>query len=67
MKGDKTLLEISRQFELHPNLIAQWKKQLIELAAQLFEKAGKDNAEAEAAERKSGQTFIGPERLADRT
>lgn len=57
MKGDKTLQEISRHFEVHPNLVAQWKKQLIELAAQLFEKSGKDNAAAEAAERKTDALF----------
>ena len=57
MKGEKTLQELALQFEVHPNMIAQWKKQLIEQAAQLFEKAGKGNAEAEAAERKSDQLF----------
>ena len=57
MKGEKTLQELALQFEVHPNMIAQWKKQLIEQAAQLFEKAGKGDAEAEAAERKSDQLF----------
>ena len=57
MKGDKTLQEIATQYEVHPNLVAQWKRQLIEMAAQLFEKAGKGNAAAEEAERKTDALF----------
>lgn len=57
MKGEKTLQELALQFEVHPNMIAQWKRQLIEQAAGLFEKAGKGNAEAEAAEYKTDQLF----------
>ena len=57
MKGEKTLQELALQFEVHPNMIAQWKRQLIEQASQLFEKAGKGNAVAEAAEHKTDQLF----------
>jgi transposase-like protein len=56
-KGEKTLQELALQFEVHPNMIAQWKRLLIEQAAQLFEKTGKGNAEAEIAERKTDQLF----------
>ena len=57
MKGEKTLQEIATQYEVHPNLIAQWKKQLISMAAQLFEKAGKDDLDAKEAERKTLELF----------
>jgi transposase-like protein len=57
MKGDKTLQEIATRYEVHPNLVTQWKKQLIAQAAQLFEKAGKGNAAAEEAERKTDALF----------
>jgi len=57
MRGEKTLQEISKLYEVHPNLVAQWKKQLIELAAQLFEKAGKENTANEEAERKTDELF----------
>lgn len=57
MRGEKTLQEISTLYEVHPNLISQWKKQLIEQAAKLFEKAGKENATAEEAERKTDALF----------
>ena len=57
MKGDKTLQEMATRYEVHPNLIAQWKRQLIEMASQLFEKAGKGNTAAEEAERKTDALF----------
>jgi len=57
MKVEKTLQELALQFEVHPNMIAQWKRHLIEQAAQLVEKAEKGNAEAEAAEYKTDQLF----------
>jgi transposase len=37
MRGDKTIAEIASQYEIHPNQIMQWKKQLAEEAAGIFE------------------------------
>jgi len=36
IKGDKTLAELSEQFDLHQNQIQDWKKQLLEHAATVF-------------------------------
>ena len=36
LKGDKTIAELSQQFELHPNQITQWKAKLKEHAADVF-------------------------------
>ncbi|MDO9548793.1 MAG: transposase [Candidatus Marinimicrobia bacterium] len=36
LKGLKTLNEIAREYEVHPNQISTWKKQLPERLPQLF-------------------------------
>jgi transposase len=46
LKGEKTLLELAQQFDVHANQITQWKSQLLEGAAGVF---GGD-AKAETAE-----------------
>ena len=35
--GDKTLAELSQQFEVHPNQITQWKRQLSDQASAVFD------------------------------
>jgi transposase-like protein len=38
IKGEKTLSEISSEFEVHPNMIRQWKAKMLENAATVFTK-----------------------------
>ena len=43
LKGDKTITELAEQFEVHPNQITDWKRQLQENATIAFgEKPEKD-------------------------
>ena len=45
LKGDKTLAELSKQFDVHPNQITDWKTRLQEGAAGVF---GEDKVEQQA-------------------
>jgi transposase len=36
VRGVKTVAELSKQFDLHPNLISDWKMQLLERAESVF-------------------------------
>ena len=45
IKGDRTVPELAGEFGVHPNQIYNWKKQLLDGAASVFE----DGASAEGA------------------
>ena len=36
LREDKTLAELAKQYELHPNQITEWKRQLVERAAEVL-------------------------------
>ncbi len=49
VKGNHTLAEIASDAQVHPNLLMQWKKQLLESLPTVFaDKRIKDNKEQEA-------------------
>ena len=37
LRGEKTLIEIAEQFEVHPTQVTGWKKQLLERASDVFD------------------------------
>ena len=49
MKEDQTLVELAERFQVHPNLIAEWKKILLEKAPDVFGK-GKPSREPDVKE-----------------
>ena len=36
IKGERTLVQLAEQFDVHPNQISTWKDQLLEGAAEVF-------------------------------
>jgi len=40
VKGERALAELAQQFDVHPNQITEWKRQLQERAADVFGTAG---------------------------
>jgi transposase len=38
IRGEKTAAELASQYEVHPTMINNWKRQLLEEASSLFEK-----------------------------
>jgi len=40
IRGDKTLAELSEQFDVHQNQIQDWRRKLLDEANQVFERGG---------------------------
>ncbi len=45
IKGEKTLIELAQDFDVHPNQIKQWRDQLLEGATGVFGEAAKAEPE----------------------
>jgi len=41
LKERETLAELSKRFEVHPNMISKWKQEFLEHSAEVFEQKGK--------------------------
>ncbi|NTW67573.1 MAG: transposase [Nitrospirae bacterium] len=48
LKNEETTAELAVRFAIHPNMISNWKKSLIEVAADIFEKGNKSPHHTEA-------------------
>lgn len=43
VRGEKTVSELSSQYEVHPTMINNWKRQLLEEASSVFDKGNEAN------------------------
>ena len=48
LKNDEPIAELAARFEVHPTMINNWKRALIESAADVFDKGRKTRKQAEA-------------------
>lgn len=62
LKGDKTLAELADQFDVHPNQINDWRRQLLENADSIFgsqqDKQKMDEAQLKDLHAKIGQLTL---------
>lgn len=57
IRGEQTIQEIAQKYEVHPNQVTQWKRQLLDNATSAFEKPGKKSHADKEIEMKEDQLF----------
>ena len=45
VRGDKTITELAEQFQVHPNQIQTWKRQLLKGASEVFQKSSEQTTD----------------------
>ena len=48
VRGEKTVSQLANQYELHPTMINNWKRQLLDEASSLFEKGSETKSANES-------------------
>ena len=59
LKNDRTIAQLAEQFDVHPNQITSWKEQLLEGAADVFERGSQTRSSASEVDIKSLHATIG--------
>ena len=69
LRGDRTIQDLARQHKLHPTLIAEWRRQLLEGAGSVFERGApkeEEGVDVDGLYRKIGQLEMERDFLATR-
>lgn len=69
LKGDLTTAELAQRYKIHPAMVTQWKKQLVDNARTAFEKGlqrDEDPVDVDALYKKIGQLEVERDFLASR-
>ena len=48
IQNDETIAQIANRFGVHPNMVSAWKRQMLEGAADIFDKNNKARQQAQA-------------------
>ncbi len=56
-KGQQTLSELATKYGLHPNQISQWKRQLLESGADVFNRNGDGDKEVQAQNAEQSELY----------
>ena len=59
VKGQQTMSELAAEYGVHPTMIRQWKKSLLEGASDIFERGGKKRVEVDEETVRSLHAKIG--------
>jgi transposase len=59
VKGERTVSELAAEYGVHPTMIHQWKKALLEGAPDIFERGSKKKAEVDEAQVRELHAKIG--------
>lgn len=51
LKGELTITEIASKFQVHPNMVTGWKRELLDNAAGIFDQSKERKAAAEVQEK----------------
>ena len=63
LKGDKQMAELAAKYNLHPNQITTWKKELLEKGASVFAGSGESDAKRLEKERDELYKTIGHQQV----
>jgi len=69
LRGDRTIQDLARQHKVHPTLIAEWRRQLLEGAGSVFERGApkeEEGVDVDGLYRKIGQLEMERDFLATR-